>query len=152
MAGRRIDEPVEAGLLEPGGNQGAAGSRHWQVHGIGSARSARELPEYRTLQIDTMGADEAGRLAVNHKLGGLIDQCLAYGAQQGYVNLSFIIGSRGLSCHGRELSLVSEELQKLHAQDRPEYVWLTQTGFRPSGIYPQIYGEYYHGILLIRTI
>lgn len=68
--------------------------------------SCRELPEYRTLQIDTMGADEAGRLAVNHKLGGLIDQCLAYDAQQGYVNLSFII----------------------------KYVWLTQTGFRPSGI------------------
>jgi hypothetical protein len=112
----------------------------------------KELRNYKSLQIECMGIDNSGILEVNNKLTPLITECVNHCIMQELRNITFIIGSRGLSCHQRKLKSISEELKELKAIERPEFEWLMSLDFKPSGIYPNIYGQDYHGILLIKEI
>lgn len=86
------------------------------------------------------------------ELQPLVEQCEQWIREQGGVNSRFIIGSRGLSCHGKVLGKTWQELQELHAVDREEYEWFVLMGYTPSGILPDIYGTGYHGIMLLKRV
>jgi len=66
--------------------------------------------------------------------------------------MRFTIRSSGLSCHGKNLKKPWEELRDIQAVDREEYNWFLSMGYIPSGLLPNIYGEKYHGILLVKTL
>jgi hypothetical protein len=79
-------------------------------------------------------------------------RCEQWAQEQGAVNLRFIIGSRGLSCHGRRLGRPWEELKEIHAIDREDYDWFLSMSYAPSGILPDIYGSGYHGVMLLKHV
>ena len=107
---------------------------------------------YKTSEIECLGYDDEGQFKVGPELQPLVEQCEQWIREQGGVNSRFVIGSRGLSCHGKSLGKPWQELQELCAVDRAEYEWFVKMGYAPSGILPDIYGPGYHGIMLLKRI
>jgi len=107
---------------------------------------------YRIGEIIGLGADERGHYSVGPALAPLLNQCVLWAQERQARYLSYVIGSRGFTCHLRPLGHIGEELQNLKATNRPEYQWWASQGFTPAGMLPEIHGRGYHGILLIRAI
>lgn len=107
---------------------------------------------YRTVEIECLGYDDGGQFKVGPELQPLMARCEQWAQEQGAANLRFIIGSRGLSCHGRRLGRPWEELKEIHAIDREDYDWFISMGYAPSGILPDIYGSGYHGVMLLKRV
>jgi hypothetical protein len=107
---------------------------------------------YKTAEIECLGYDNGGAFEIGKELQPLVEKSEEWAREQGFVIMRFTIGTRGLSCHGRELKQPWEELRELHAIDREEYSWFLSMGYVPSGVLPNIYGEKYHGILLVKTL
>jgi hypothetical protein len=107
---------------------------------------------YRTGEIECLGYDDGGQFKVGPELHPLVERCERWIREQGGVNSRFVIGSRGLSCHGKVLGEPWQELAQLEAVDREEYEWFVVMGYAPSGILPDIYGVGHHGILLLKRI
>jgi hypothetical protein len=128
----------------------------WYIAGADGSPSgwlaARPSPLYRTVEIECMGYDALGTLAVGPQLTPLVDACERWAVLQGMVNLRFVVGSRGLSCHNKKIDDPGKELHDLKNLDRDDFDWLLSLGFRPSGILPEIYGNAYHGIILIKVL
>lgn len=112
----------------------------------------KPLALYKTLEIECLGYAKDGNLVIGKELQPLIVKAEEWARQQGYVNMRFTIGSRGLSCHGRALNNPWEELRDLCAVDREEYNWFLSMGFVPSGILPNIYADMWHGVVLVKEI
>ena len=110
----------------------------------------RLLKGYRTVEIEVLGWDDDGRFKVGVELQPLVKVCEQWGQEEGAVNSRFVIGSRGLSCHGKRLGQPWKELKELQAVDRQEFDWFASMGYVPSGILPDIYGDGYHGIILLK--
>lgn len=108
--------------------------------------------EYRTGEIECLGYEKDKIFTVSKELQPLIEKSEEWARNHGFVNMRFIMGSRGLSCHGRNLNEPWEELKDLHEVDREEYNWFISMGYIPSGILPDVYGERYHGILLLKKL
>lgn len=112
----------------------------------------KEYDCYKTAEIECLGYDNGRTFEIGERLQPLIEKSEEWAREQGNVIMRFTIGSRGLSCHGRELKNTWEELKDLQAIDREEYKWFLSMGYVPSGVLPNIYGEKYHGILLVKTL
>lgn len=107
---------------------------------------------YKTGEIECLGFDNCGVFEIGNGLQPLVEKSEEWAREQGYVIMRFTIGTRGLSCHGKELKQPWEELREVHANDREEYNWFLDMGYIPSGVLPNIYGEKYHGILLVKVL
>lgn len=107
---------------------------------------------YRTGEIECLGYEKDEIFIVGKELKPLIEKSEEWARGQGFVNMRFIMGSRGLSCHGRNLNEPWEELKNLHEIDREEYNWFISMSYIPSGILPNIYAEKYHGVLLVKKL
>jgi hypothetical protein len=107
---------------------------------------------YRTVEIECLGFDEQGCFKIGTELKPLVTHCEQWAQEQGAVNVRFVIGSRGLSCHGHAIEKPWEELRDLLALDRAEYDWFVSMGYVPSGILPDIYGTGYHGVILLKHV
>jgi len=112
--------------------------------------AARAYPQYRTLEIESMGFDWQGEQRVCSELLPLIETCEGWAIKEGMVNLRFVMSSRGMTCHDRLIENAGAELALLRSLNRPEYDWFLSIGFHPWGILPEIFGPRFHGILLIK--
>lgn len=107
---------------------------------------------YKTGEIECLGYDDDGLLKIGKELRPLVEVSEEWARHEGLVIMRFIIGSRGLSCHRRPLGTPWEELRDIQATDREEFDWFLSMGYLPSGVLPNIYGDNYHGILLIKQL
>jgi hypothetical protein len=112
----------------------------------------KPYPLYKTVEIECLGYDDGGHFKIGPELEPLAEKCEQWAKERGNVNLRFIIGSRGLSCHDQALGKPWQELKELRVIDREEYHWFTSMEYIPSGILPDIYGPGYHGIMLIKRL
>lgn len=112
----------------------------------------KDLRPYRTGEIECLGYDDSGSCKIGKALLPLIEAAETWAKDNGYAVMRFTIGSRGLSCHMRELGEPWLELRNLHSIDREEFDWFLSMGYVPSGVLPNIYGDSYHGILLVKTL
>ena len=107
---------------------------------------------YKTGEIECLGFESNGALVIDENLLPLIEAAENWAKKKGYANMRFTIGSRGLSCHLKELGEIPEELKNIKGIDREEYNWFLSMGYKPCGILPNVYGELYHGIMLIKLL
>lgn len=112
----------------------------------------QDLRHYKTVEIECLGYDKGGSCIIGKELQPLIERAEQWAIERKYAVMRFTIGSRGLSCHLRELDKPWVELKALHSVDREEFDWFVSMGYVPSGILPNIYGERYHGVLLVKTL
>ena len=111
-----------------------------------------EFPGYCYLSIENLGYDAGGTFVMEEPLEPLLRQAEEYARGKGYRNLKYVIGSTGMSCHGRPLGDYAKELAELHSLDREHYDFFYGYGFRPAGFLPNCYGENYHGIIMIKGL
>ena len=107
---------------------------------------------YKTGEIECLGYDREGVFQIGEELQPLVEKSEQWARKEGFAIMKFTIGSRGLSCHEKNLDKPWQVLRDLHAIDREEYNWFLSMGYEPSGVLPNIYGEKYHGILLVKTL
>ncbi len=110
------------------------------------------LAGYRAVEIDVLGYDDSGTLNVGQPLGLLVAACQDWAFSMGAAYVRFIVGSRGLSIHGRPLGPAWQELRDLDTSARPDVAWFRSIGYEPSGLLPNTYGQGYHGVLLIKRL
>ena len=126
---------------------------------IASGRSTMEMQDEVKTGFDayvTMNGqlcyDADGVFVMEEPLGPLLRQAEQYARQKGYRNLKYVIGSTGMSCHGRPLGDFAEELRTLHANSRAHFDYFRSIGFLPAGFLPNCYGENWHGILMVKPL
>ncbi|GMQ64667.1 hypothetical protein [Vallitalea maricola] len=112
----------------------------------------KEYRLYKVLEIECIGYSDDGKFDVSSSLNPLISHIEEWAMKNNLDKLRFIISSRGMSCHMRELDQIWKELRDLEAIDREEFNWYLDLGFKPSGIIPNSYGRGFHGIELILEI
>lgn len=112
----------------------------------------KSLSIYKTGEIECLGYDDNGLFKIGKELQPLIEMSETWASDNGFSIMRFTIGSRGLSCHNRPLGKHWEELRDIHAVDREEYNWFLSMGYLLSGVLPNIYGDNYHGILLVKQL
>lgn len=76
----------------------------------------------------------------------------AHAREKGLRNIKYVIGSTGMSCHGRPLRDYAGELADFRSLGRAHYDFFYGQGFRPAGFLPNCYGENYHGIIMIKSL
>jgi len=111
-----------------------------------------EFPGYRYLSIENLGYDAGGTFVMEEPLEPLLRQAEEHAKEKGYRNLKYVIGSTGMSCHGRPLGDYAKELAELRSLGREHYDFFYGFGFRPAGFIPNCYGEDYHGIIMIKGL
>ena len=114
--------------------------------------AARRCAAQRTIEIECMGYNDGGQVKIGPELAPLLDACEEWAVKEGMVNTRFITGSRGMSCHDKEIILPGQEIQQLSGEKRPDFDWLVMRGYQTCGVLPEIYGHHYHGILLIKQV
>jgi hypothetical protein len=112
----------------------------------------KSLSIYKTVEIECLGYDDDGEFKIGKELQPLIKETEDWAKSNGFSIMRFTIGSRGLSCHQRPVGKPWEELRDIHAIDREEYNWFLSMRYLPSGVLPNIYGDNYHGILLVKQL
>lgn len=112
----------------------------------------KRYDSYKTGEIECLGYDNCGTFEIGKALQPLVEKAEEWAREQGFVIMKFTIGTRGLSCHGVNLKKPWEELRVLYAIDREDYNWFISMGYVPAGVLPNIYGDKYHGILLVKTL
>ena len=143
-AGRQLQD---VGLL--------AKLKGWSLEQDGAPKGwvlCAEFPGYSTMTIENLGYDADGVFVMEEPLGPLLRQAEQYARQKGYRNLKYVIGSTGMSCHGRPLGDFAEELRTLHANSRAHFDYFRSIGFLPAGFLPNCYGENWHGILMVKPL
>lgn len=111
-----------------------------------------EFPGYSTMTIENLGFEEAGTLVMEEPLESLLLKAEEYARQKGCRNLKYVIGSTGMSCHGRPITDFAEELRTLRSHGRAHFDFFRKLGFVPAGFIPNCYGENYHGIIMIKSL
>lgn len=111
-----------------------------------------EFPGYGYLSIENLGYDDHGTFVMEEPLEPLLRRGEDYAKGKGYRNLKYVIGSTGMSCHGRPLGDFAGELAGLRSLGRKHYDFFVWYGFRPAGFLPNCYGENYHGIIMIKSL
>lgn len=72
----------------------------------------KNLRGYKTLEIECLGYDDNGEYKIGEELTVLVEESEKWAIENEYKNLRFTIGSRGMSCHGRKLKEIWEELKR----------------------------------------
>lgn len=111
-----------------------------------------EFEGYSYLSIENLGYDENGTYVMEQQTEPLLRQAEDYARKKGYRNLKYIIGSTGMSCHGRPITDYAEELKNLKSNGREHFDYFVHYGFSPAGFIPDCYGENYHGIVMIKSL
>lgn len=111
-----------------------------------------EYEGYSYLSIECLGYDENGRFVMEEQLEPLLRRAGEYAKEKGLRNLKYVIGSAGLSCHGRPLGDYAEELRTLRSGGREHFDCFVRYGFSPAGFIPNCYGEDYHGVIMIKPL
>lgn len=111
-----------------------------------------EFPGYRYLSIENLGYDAGGSFVMEEPLEPLLRRAEAHAREQGFQNMKYVIGSTGMSCHGRPLGDFAAELTDLRSLGREHYDFFVRFGFRPAGLLPNCYGENYHGIIMVKSL
>lgn len=112
----------------------------------------KHIEVYKTGEIECLGYDDDGEFKIGNELQPLVEAAEEWARHEGLAIIRFIIGSRGLSCHLRPLGIPWEELRDIHATNREEYDWFLSMGYLPYGVLPNIYGDNYHGIMLVKQL
>lgn len=107
---------------------------------------------YRTLQIECLGYDQGGILVINDQLRPLLIASEEWAKGQDCVNIRFISGSAGTSCHGMVIERPWEVLRDFASLENETIEWFMSMGYSPSGLLPDIYGRGCHGIMLIKRL
>jgi hypothetical protein len=128
----------------------------WYLMGPdGQARGwliARQQEAFRTVEIQSIGYDNAGHFEIGTELEPLLSTCEEWGLYSGMANSRYIMSSRGLSIHSQPILDPALALAGLKNLGRPDFDWFLSMGYRPYGILPQIFGYLYHGIVLIKEL
>ena len=111
-----------------------------------------EYPCYSCLSIECLGYDEAGRFVMEQQLEPLLCAVEQYARDKGYRIFKYMIGSRDMSCDGRELGEYWQELRDLKSHHREHFDYFEQYGFKPAGFMPHGLGENYHCIIMIKEL
>lgn len=111
-----------------------------------------EFEGYSYLSIENLGYDENGTYVMEGQTEPLLRKAESYAKEKGYRNLKYVIGSTGMSCHGRGLMNFADELKNLRSNGREHFDYFTGYGFKPSGFIPNCYGKDYHGIIMIKSL
>ena len=111
-----------------------------------------EFPGYKYLSIENLGYDANGVFVMEEPLEPLLRRAEAHAREKGLRNIKYVIGSTGMSCHGRPLRDYAGELADLRSLGRAHYDFFYGQGFRPAGFLPNCYGESYHGIIMIKSL
>lgn len=111
-----------------------------------------EFPGYQYLSIENLGYDAGGVFVMEEPLEPLLRHAEDYAREKGFRNLKYVIGSTGMSCHGRPLGDYAKELAELRSLGREHYDFFFRCGFRPAGLLPNCYGENYHGIIMLKGL
>lgn len=111
-----------------------------------------EYEGYACLSIENLGYDEDGFFSMEEPLEPLLCRAEEHARQKGFRNLKYVIGSTGMSCHGRPIHDPSRELAELTSLGRKHYDFFFGYGFRPMGFLPNCYGLNYHGILMVKDL
>jgi len=139
----------------PGAERQLRGGQSWFLEDGGIIVGfllGRAYPLYKTVEIECLGFDSHGALAIGAELTPLVSCCEDWAKSQGAVHVRFVIGSRGLSCHLRPVTEPWRTLKNLAAVDRPDYLWFLAMGYSASGILPNLYGSGHHGIILVKQL
>lgn len=86
------------------------------------------------------------------QLEPLLKRAEEHARGKGFRNLKYVIGSTGMSCHGRPLADYADELRALTSHGRAHFEYFVDYGFTPTGLIPNCYGEHYHGIIMIKPL
>ncbi len=113
---------------------------------------AHQQAAFRTVEIESMGYDDAGDYSIGPELEPLVLACEDWGLYAGMANCRYIMSSLGLSIHNQQLTDPGAALASLKNHTRPDYDWFISMGYRPCGIFPQIFGYRFHGIVLIKEL
>ncbi len=127
----------------------------WYMGDAGEPRGwilCAEYEGYSYLSIECLGYDDNGTFVMEEKLEPLLRQAEEHARKKGYRNLKYIIGSTGMSCHGRPLRDYALELRELRSYGRKHFDYFVEYGFSPTGFIPNCYGENYHGILMMKSL
>lgn len=111
-----------------------------------------EFEGYSYLSIECLGYDENGSFVMEQQLEPLLKYAENYAMEKGYRNLKYIIGSTGMSCHGKPIVNCADELNRLKSNGREHFDYFVQYGFSPTGFIPDCYGKNYHGIIMIKSL
>ena len=111
-----------------------------------------EYPCYSCLSIECLGVDDEGRFAMEQQLEPLLIAAEQYARGKGHRIFKYMIGSRELSCDGRELGEYWRELRDLKSFRREHFDYFVQYGFKPAGFMPHCLGENYHCIIMIKEL
>lgn len=112
--------------------------------------SCRDLRGYRTLEVETMGRNCNGHMTIDAGLEPLLEASISWAREQGYANVRYTRSSSGLTCNGRALGSLSEELVNLEgSSEAKSFYWMKGLGFEPAGLLPDIYGQGVHGVILV---
>ena len=88
-----------------------------------------EYAGYACLTIENLGYDENGAFVMEQQLEPLLQRAEQYARQRGLRNMRYIIGSTGMSCHGRPITDFAEELRTLRSLGRAHFDYFRSIGF-----------------------
>ena len=111
----------------------------------------RELPSYRTIDLECSGYDDNGEFKAEHKLEPLIREAEEYAKRKGYLTFRSGISSVGFNIHEQEITSIPEAIVNISC-DRVDFRWYLDYGFRVIGIHPNAYGNGFHLIMLAKDI
>jgi len=112
----------------------------------------RELKGYKAIELECCGYDDNGVFALEHKLGNLFDTISDYARTKGYLTFRTGMGSQQFNIHNRELGNIGDEINNLKSDDRLDYTWLLEYGFKVIGIHPNAYGDKFHCIIFAKDL
>ena len=112
----------------------------------------RELVLYKTIELECCGFDEGGVFLGEHKLESLFDTICEYARQKGFLSFKTTMGSQQFNIHKRELGNIDDEINNLEADNRIDYDWLLEYGFKVIGIQPNAYGDKFHCVMLSKDL
>lgn len=111
----------------------------------------RELPGYRTIDLECSGYDDNGEFKAEHKLEPLIREAEEYAKGKGYLTFRSGISSIGFNIHEQEITSISDAIANISC-NRIDFKWYLDYGFRVIGIQPNAYGKGFHLIMLAKDI
>jgi hypothetical protein len=111
-----------------------------------------ELKLFNSIELECCGYDDDGNFALEHKLGALFDIICDYAKSKGYLTFRTAMGSQGFNIHNRKLGNIGDEINNLTSDNRIDYDWLLEYGFKVVGIQPNAYGDKFHCILLAKNL
>lgn len=111
-----------------------------------------EYDGYSYLSIECLGYDDNGAFVMEEQLEPLLKRAEQHAREKEYRNLKYVIGSIGMSCHGKPIVNSADELRDLKSYGRKHFDYFVEYGFTPMGFIPNCYGENYHGILMIKPL